>query len=148
MRMKALLSGGTAAAALAIALTGCASASGGANAAGTAQATAAAPTSTVKLVGTFQGENGKNAVGTVTITGNTLALSGFSSDQGPDLHLYLTNGTTEADVTAGVEISSVSYNTASQTFTLPGGVDASKYTDLVEHCDKAKAVFGAAPLSR
>lgn len=143
MRTKTLLATGAIAIALASALAGCSSPSS-APAAGSSNA---ATTSTVNLTGTFAGLNGKEASGTVTITGDTIKLTGFSSDQGPDLHLYLANGTSESDTTAGVEIATVAWDKSTQTFTLPSGLDASKYTDLVEHCDKALAVFGAAPLS-
>jgi hypothetical protein len=151
MRTKALLIGGIATAALALALAGCSTSAGsdtGAGAGAEHSSSASAPESTTRLTGTFAGENGKNVAGTVTITGDTVVLSGFSSDQGPDLHLYLANGTGESDVAAGTEIGAVSYNTASQTFTLASGVDASQFSELVVHCDKAKAVFGAAGLSR
>lgn len=96
--------------------------------------------------GTFMGLNGKNVKGTVTVTGSELTLAGFSSDEGPDLHVYLTNGTDEAAVSAGMQIDPVAFDKDSQSFML-NGVDTSKYTDVVIHCDKAKAVFGAAPLS-
>ena len=96
--------------------------------------------------GTFMGLNGKNVKGTVTISGSDLTLTGFSSDEGPDLHVYLTNGTDEAAVAAGKQIDPVAFDKDSQMFML-SGVDASMYTDVVIHCDKAKAVFGAAALS-
>ncbi len=96
--------------------------------------------------GTFMGLNGKNVKGTATIEGSDLKLTGFSSDEGPDLHVYLTTGTDEAAVMAGKEISTVVFNQDTQSFMLTG-VDASMYTTVVIHCDKAKAVFGAAPLS-
>ena len=96
--------------------------------------------------GTFIGLNGKKVQGTVTIAGSELTLTGFSSDDGPDLHVYLTNGTDEAAVSAGKQIDPVAFDKDSQTFML-NGVDASMYTDVVIHCDKAKAVFGAAALS-
>jgi hypothetical protein len=144
MRTKTLLATGAVAIALTAVLAGCSSPSS-APAAGT---TNAAATSSVKLTGTFAGLNGKKASGNVTITGDTIKLTGFSSDQGPDLHLYLANGTSESETTAGVEIAAVAWNKSTQTFTIPSGVDASKYKDLVEHCDKALAVFGAAPLSK
>ncbi|MFC5500663.1 DM13 domain-containing protein [Lysinimonas soli] len=146
MRTKTLLATGAIAIALVSALAGCSSPSS-APAAGSADSSTAAANSTVNLTGTFAGLNGKKASGTVTITGDTITLTGFSSDQGPDLHLYLANGTSESDTTAGIEIATVAWDKPTQTFTLPSGVDASKYTDLVEHCDKALAVFGAAPLS-
>jgi len=96
--------------------------------------------------GTFAGLNGKNVAGTVTVTDTSVTLAGYSSDQRPDLHIYLTKGTDESSVSQGAELAPVSYNTASQTFSL-NGVSASGYTYVVIHCDKAKAVFGAAPIS-
>ncbi|MCD2498161.1 DM13 domain-containing protein [Microbacterium nymphoidis] len=101
---------------------------------------------TMMKSGTFMGLNDKMVSGTVTIEDGKLTLSGFSSDEGPDLHVYLTNGTDEAAVTAGMMIDKVAFDKADQTFAL-SGVDLSKYTDVVIHCDKAKAVFGAAALS-
>lgn len=117
-----------------------------------AQSPSTAPTASVVLVssvsrsGRFTGANGKHVAGTVTISGGNVVLSGFSSDAGPDLHIYLTSGAGENDVTAGKQLGKVSYNQASQTFSL-GGIDPAKYTTVVIHCDKAKAVFGDAPLS-
>ena len=99
-----------------------------------------------EMTGEFMGLNEKKVSGTVTVTDDEIALSGFSSDEGPDLHVYLTNGTDEADVSAGMLVDAVSFDTATQTFMLDG-VDTSKYSYVVIHCDKAKAVFGAAELS-
>jgi len=96
--------------------------------------------------GSFAGLNGKKVAGTVTVADGKVTLSGFSSDEGPDLHLYLTNGDDEAAVTAGKTLGKVSYDTASQTFEL-SDIDADTYDTVVVHCDKAKAVFGAAGLS-
>lgn len=100
----------------------------------------------VSLKGEFKGLNDKKVAGTVTVADGKIVLSGYSSDEGPDLHIYLTNGTDEAAVSAGKQIAAVAYDKASQTFTIDG-IDASKYTDVVIHCDKVKAVFGAAALS-
>lgn len=96
--------------------------------------------------GEFEGLNGKMVAGKAELTDTELVLSGFSSDEGPDLHVYLTNGTDEAAVAAGMMIDAVAFDEAEQTFMLTD-VDTSKYTDVVIHCDKAKAVFGAAPLA-
>lgn len=104
--------------------------------------------STAAVTGMFAGLNGKNVAGTATITGDVVELAGFSSDEGPDLHLYLTKGTTEADVKGGVRLGAIAYDRAAQRFTLPAGVSAGGYTHLVVHCDKALAVFGAAQLGR
>lgn len=146
MRTKTLLAVAAAAIALTAALAGCAASSN--TSAPSSSAATSSASSAVKYTGAFSGLNAKSVGGTVTITGTTVTLAGFSSDQGPDLHLYLTNGTTESDVTSGTEFGSVAFDKASQTFTLPAGVDASKFTTVVVHCDKALAVFGAAALSK
>lgn len=104
------------------------------------------PAASDDRTGTFSGLNKMTVAGTATISDGTLTLAGFSSDEGPDLHVYLTNGTDESAVSAGKQISTVSYDKASQTFDLKG-IDTSSYTDVVIHCDKAKAVFGAAALA-
>ncbi|HZU93135.1 MAG TPA: DM13 domain-containing protein [Microbacterium sp.] len=96
--------------------------------------------------GDFMGLNDKSVQGTVTVVDGELTLSGFSSDEGPDLHIYLTTGTDEAAVEAGTMVDAVSFDTASQTFTL-ADVDPADFTYVVIHCDKAKAVFGSAKLS-
>ncbi|MDR2320606.1 MAG: DM13 domain-containing protein [Microbacterium sp.] len=145
---------GVAVLALGLSLAGCSSTPGGASpSSDTMSTSSSAPSSSpmpsmdaMHKTGTFMGLNGKNVQGSVTLSGSELMLSGFSSDEGPDLHVYLTNGTDEAAVSAGMQIDAVAFDKASQTFML-SGVDLSKYTDVVIHCDKAKAVFGAASLS-
>lgn len=102
--------------------------------------------SMTESTGEFMGLNDKKVSGTVTVSDDEIALSGFSSDEGPDLHVYLTNGTDEAAVSAGMLVDAVSFDTATQTFALDG-IDTSEYSYVVIHCDKAKAVFGAAELS-
>jgi len=151
MRTKALIGAGLLG--LALSLSAC----GGTGTAGSASSSAPAAGGTPSSMssgsampmamqhGTFTGLNGKSVKGTVTISDGKVTLSGFSSDEGPDLHLYLTSGTDEAAVGAGTQLGKVSFNTASQTFTLPVG--AGSAMDVVVHCDKAKAVFGAAKLS-
>ncbi|HVR00182.1 MAG TPA: DM13 domain-containing protein [Mycobacterium sp.] len=96
--------------------------------------------------GSFSGLNGKHVSGTVKVVGGQIVLSDFSSDPGPDLHIYLAAGSDENAVTAGSALGTVAFDKASQAFPV-NGVDASKYNTVVIHCDKAKAVFGAAPLA-
>lgn len=144
----ALLAGGLALTACSSATTPAAPTSSSTTQAMT-QAAPAAPqgsSSATAKTGTFVGVNGKHVAGTVSIANGQLTLSGFSSDEGPDLHLYLANGTDENAITAGKELGNIVYDKASQTFTL-NGVDASQYTTVAIHCDKAKATFGAATLS-
>ncbi|MDQ1130035.1 DM13 domain-containing protein [Microbacterium sp. SORGH_AS_0888] len=136
---------------LALPLAACSSVSGTAGAASPvattpmAQATGSTP-AMADRTGTFSGRNGKSVAGTVTVSDGKLVLSGFSSDEGPDLHVYLANGTDEAAVGAGRALGVVSFSASDQAFSL-SGVDVSMYTDVVIHCDKANAVFGAAALS-
>jgi hypothetical protein len=96
--------------------------------------------------GTFMGVNNKHVAGVVKIAGGQVALSDFSSDPGPDLHIYLTNGTDENAVTAGMALGKIALDMQTQSFST-AGVDASRYNTVVIHCDKAKAVFGAATLT-
>ena len=96
--------------------------------------------------GEFEGLVGKTVTGSVEVSATEIVLSEFSSDEAPDLHVYLANGSDLADVTAGVEIDVVAFDEASQTFTLDG-VDVADYDTVVIHCVKAKAVYGAAPLA-
>ncbi|HZZ52011.1 MAG TPA: DM13 domain-containing protein [Pseudonocardia sp.] len=107
---------------------------------------AASPGSSAARTGTFKGDNGKHVAGTATVSDGKIVLAGFSSDAGPDLHIYLTNGSAESNVSAGKQLGVVAADKDSQTFSL-GGIDPSAYTNVVIHCDKAKAVFGDAPLS-
>ncbi|MEV8213339.1 DM13 domain-containing protein [Leifsonia sp. NPDC077715] len=145
--MRKTLALAAAAVALAAGLTACSAGSDAATSTPSAtSSSSSSSTATSTRTGTFAGLNDKKVAGTVTISGDTITLSGFSSDEGPDLHLYLANGTDEAAVAAGKEIKGVAYDQANQTFEL-NGVDASAFTDVVVHCDKAKAVFGAASLS-
>jgi hypothetical protein len=96
--------------------------------------------------GTFEGLNSKHVAGTAAVNDAQIVLSGFSSDAGPDLHIYLTDGTDENAVAAGKELGTIASDKASQAFSITG-VDMSKYTTVVINCDKAKAVFGAAKLT-
>lgn len=109
-------------------------------------ATTAMQTTMASQSGTFSGLNGKHVSGSVSVADGSVVLADFASDEGPDLHLYLTNGTDAAAVAAGKSLGTVDYDKKSQTFSLDG-IDAGAYDTVVVHCDKAKAVFGAATLS-
>ncbi|WP_019203082.1 DM13 domain-containing protein [Tsukamurella sp. 1534] len=158
------ITGTLAAAALGLALTACGSQDGGtaapsSMAGGTSMSSASTPAmgmtpsmapsaAMTAAEGMFEGRNGKKVAGSAKIDGSMVQLSGFSSDEGPDLHLYLANGTTEADVKGGVRLGAVAFDRASQSFTVPAGIEPSSYRYLVVHCDKALAVFGAAQVSQ
>lgn len=154
MRTKIIIA--TSALGLALAVGGCSSQSAADNSPGATTSSAASQQSSTASdptasgssagseTGTFHGLNGKSVQGTVTVADGTVTLSGFSSDEGPDLHLYLAKGTDENAVAAGTELGPVDFKKASQSFKISGDVD---FTDVLVHCDKAKAVFGAASVA-
>lgn len=130
------------------ALTACSTStqSAGPSTQSSAMTTAMAQGMSHARTGTFMGLNDKHVAGAVKIAGGQVALSDFSTDPGPDLHIYLTSGTDENSVTAGKALGKIALDMRAQTFST-AGVDASQYTTVVIHCDKAKAVFGAAALT-
>jgi hypothetical protein len=146
MRNLPLLTAG-AAAALLLGLTGC-TAAATTTAMHDSGSGSSSSSSAATRTGTFDGLNDKKVSGSVTVSGSSIELTGFSSDEGPDLHIYLASGTSEDAATSGTEIDAVKFDAASQKFTIPSGVDVSSYDYVVIHCDKAKAVFGAAELSK
>lgn len=143
----------TAAAVFALTLTACGanemksagSASPASSAMSSTMTSAMSTASAAARMGRLTGLNGKHVGGTATVTGSNLEFTDFSSDEGPDLHVYLTKGSTESDVAAGKQISAIKFDQATQSFSLTG-IDTMGYTTVVIHCDKAKAVFGAASL--
>ncbi len=154
MRIKTFIASAFAAFVVVGAIAGCSDKSTSATTTSAAPMSASAETSmapmssTAAAHGAFAGLNDKKVSGTATLTAGKVELSGFSSDEGPDLHLYLAKGTSESDVSNGVALGKVAYDKASQSFEVPTGVDAAAYSDVVVHCDKAKAVFGAAELMK
>jgi len=143
----------TAAAVFALTLTACGanemksagSSSPSSSAMSSSMASAMTASSAAARTGHFTGLNGKHVAGTATVSGMNLEFTDFSSDEGPDLHVYLTKGSTESDVAAGKQIAAIKFDQATQSFPLTG-IDTMGYTTVVIHCDKAKAVFGAASL--
>ncbi len=140
-----------AAAAFALTLTACGanemskSSTGSTSAMSSAMTSAAMSPSAMTRMGEFSGLNGKHVAGSAKLTGANLEFTNFSSDAGPDLHVYLAKGSTESDVAAGKQISAITSDEAMQSFPL-SGIDTAGYTTVVINCDKAKAVFGAASL--
>ena len=147
MRLQALATASVLA--LGLTLSACGSSSDTGSSSNTASSTHSSMTPStgtmMSRTGTFMGDNGKKVAGTVKVTDSEITFSGFSSDEGPDLHVYLTNGSAETDIASGKEIDAIKYDQASQSFML-NGVDAASYSTVVIHCDKANAVFGSAHL--
>src|SRR5690349_7765457 len=111
MRTKALI--GVAVVTLALGLTACSNPANttpkSESASSSAQETTTPEMMTART-GSFEGLNEQSVEGVATIEDHILTLSGFSSSEGPDLHVYLTNGTDEAAVTAGVSLGAVAFD--------------------------------------
>lgn len=110
------------------------------------QSETVAPVDEVTRTGEFAGQGDKSVAGTVTVSDSEIVISGYSSDEGPDLHIYLTNGDDEDAIAAGMQIDSVVFDEETQTFTFDA-MDVSGYDTVVIYCDKVKAIFGSALLS-
>lgn len=95
------------------------------------------------MTGNFAGAGQHNVSGTATIDGDDLKLMNFKTDEGPDLHVYLTK---DGDIKSGKEISKIDLKAAEQNFSL-AGVDTADYNTVVIYCEKAHEVFGQASLN-
>lgn len=77
----------------------------------------------------------------------TLTLTGFRTDPGPDLYVYLVPGvTTGEDVSGGAQLARLKGNVGDQQYELPAGVDLSDGATVVIWCRTFSVSFGAAPL--
>lgn len=93
--------------------------------------------------------------GRATVIGSggerVLRLDDFSTDNGPDLNVYLS--TAPPDAPAGsfkedfVDLGDLKGNVGAQNYTLPTGVDLSKYRTVVVWCVRFSVAFGAAGLT-
>ncbi|AQY50538.1 putative lipoprotein [Listeria weihenstephanensis FSL R9-0317] len=97
----------------------------------------------VPLMAALSGEGAHKVSGTATIDGDDLKLMNFKTDEGPDLHVYLTK---DGDIKTGKEISKIDLKAAEQNFSLTG-VETADYNTAVIYCEKAHEVFGQAPLN-
>lgn len=95
---------------------------------------------TASFTGSFQGDNKMKVAGHVSIKGDKLTLTDFSTSAGPDLHVYLAKGT---DPKSGVDLAPISLTKKTQTFSLKG-TNVKKYSDVLIFCNKAHALFGHA----
>ncbi|MBC1489422.1 DM13 domain-containing protein [Listeria sp. FSL L7-1485] len=96
----------------------------------------------VNLMGTLTGTGSHKVSGNVEIKDNKLMLTDFTTDEGPDLHVYLVKGNNIED---GVEISKVDLKAKNQSFDV-SDKDLSKYDHVLIYCEKAHEEFGAAAL--
>ena len=96
------------------------------------------------LVGQLMGQDKHKVMGTAKVTNKEVILTGFSSDEAPDLHAYLTK---DGDVEHGLKLGKVDAKGAIQGYKLDK-VDLSQYNTLTIYCNEAKETFGSAMLSK
>lgn len=76
-----------------------------------------------------------------------LTLTGFETDAGPDLFVYLVAGGNPDDTGTHTNLGSLKGNKGNQQYTVPRGVDIQKYDTVVIWCRAFSVAFGAAELS-
>lgn len=75
-----------------------------------------------------------------------LTLTGFETDAGPDLFVYLVAGGNPEDTGAHKNLGSLKGNRGNQQYTVPRGVDIERYDTVVIWCRAFSVAFGAARL--
>ena len=96
------------------------------------------------LVGQLMGQGKHKVMGMAKVTAKEVVLTGFSSDEAPDLNAYLTK---DGDVEHGLKLGKVDAKGAIQGYKLDK-VDLSQYNTLTIHCDQVNETFGSAMLTK
>ena len=80
--------------------------------------------------------------------GRVLTLTGFATDNGPDLRLYLVAGParSEGEVRDYVDLGALKGNRGDQQYELPSGLDLGRYSTAVVWCRAFSVLFARAPL--
>ncbi len=91
--------------------------------------------------------NGENVTGTATVfnvNGQlSLALKDFSTNNGPDLHVYLSM---EQQPVNFIDLGKLKSTRGDQVYAIPGMPDFSKYRFALIHCQQYNHLFGSAGL--
>jgi hypothetical protein len=82
-----------------------------------------------------------------------LRLENFRSTNGPNLYMYLSGtasprNSAELSAAGEFEVARLKGNIGNQNYTLPAGLDLSKFKSAVIYCRQFHVVFGSAPLVR
>ncbi len=80
-----------------------------------------------------------------------LRLEGFSTSDGPDLHVWITDQPAGSDwgrYDDGVHVAlgALKATDGNQNYAIPEGVDLSRLTSAVVWCDRFNVAFGTAPI--
>jgi hypothetical protein len=90
---------------------------------------------------------GKAAVVKLEGSERKLTLTGFQTDPGPDLFVYLVSGGSADDTDDHKNLGSLNGNKGNQQYAIPPGVDIRAYNTVVIWCRAFSVAFGAAELS-
>lgn len=75
----------------------------------------------------------------------SLALENFSTNNGPDLHVYLSTETQPADF---IDLGKLKSTAGNQVYDITGSPDFTKYKYALIHCQQYNHLFGSAPISK
>jgi hypothetical protein len=78
--------------------------------------------------------------------GRKLTLTGFETDPGPDLFVYLVAGGNPTETADHKSLGSLKGNKGNQQYTIPAAVDIRRYDTVVIWCRAFSVAFGAAEL--
>ncbi len=97
-------------------------------------------------IATFQGDNGYRVSGRAALresSGGTITLElldDFSSQNGPDLFVYLTNSDSRVD--QGLNLGELKSTSGPDTYAIPAGTNLNTYSYVLIYCARATASFG------
>ncbi|MGJ8726432.1 MAG: DM13 domain-containing protein [Roseibacillus sp.] len=98
-------------------------------------------------------ENTINGTWTISDKGGKkqISLKGFKTATAPDLKIFLSpssiSAVTSKNATKGaVLVAKLKSSKGDQTYTLPAGIDLSKYKSVIIHCEKYSKLWGAGKL--
>ncbi len=101
--------------------------------------------------GTF-GPKAHSTEGTASIVkladgSHRLTLTGFATDNGPDLRVYLVPAASGDSVNGAVDLGKLKGNRGAQEYTLPANADPASFGQVVIWCRAFSVSFGAATLA-
>jgi hypothetical protein len=99
-------------------------------------ALAASPVLAKDGSGSFTSFKNYKVSGKATVKGTKLTLSGFNTTDGPDLYVYVGNGSPSK------RIGKLKANSGNQSYTVPAG----NFSSVFIHCKRFNSTFGQARL--
>lgn len=103
----------------------------------------------VQVTGRFSGVGGESVSGTAKIITNegkfSLVLEDFKTNNGPDLHVYLSKDATPKDF---IDLGLLKSVSGTQVYSIAGMPDFTKYRYALIHCQQYNHLFGSALLGQ